>query len=465
MPFNSFAFLVLLSLTLGLYHLAPWVPRAAVLLTASLCFYAAWNPPFLALVLLTAFVDWIAGAVIVRAPTQGGRRTALLVSVVLNLAVLSVFKYGAFFERTFVGGDGGGVFAEIVLPAGISFYTFQSMSYTIDVYRRGVEAEQSFPRFLLFVLFFPQLVAGPIERAGALLGQLRDLRERVVPDGAVISGVGWILWGLVQKCVFADTIAAFVDGTFGQTDAFPGLWQLMATVGFGFQIYFDFCGYSDIARGTARLFGIELMRNFERPYLALNPSDFWKRWHISLSTWFRDYLYIPLGGDRCGLARTVANVVITMALAGLWHGANWTFVLWGLYHGALLALWRLLRPVGVRLSGGWPPSWRDGASRALCFGAVMLGWVPFRAVDLHQCGQVLRSMGSVFTAEGGSSGLVAVGACALALGLGYAGAQAAERGALVPVAPVPRLVLALAAIVVVIVAAPAAGPQFLYFQF
>lgn len=469
MWFNSFAFLVLLSVCLAAFHLGPrrvaW--RVGVLLSASVIFYAAWNPPWILLLLLTAFTDWFAGRAIAATETPATRKLWVVGSVGLNLAVLFVFKYGGFAARVVGGGalDQPRAWLDtLILPAGISFYTFQSMSYTLDVYARRLPAEPAFHRFLLFVLFFPQLVAGPIERASTLLGQLRDATTARVPDERVRRGLALILWGFVQKCVFADNLALFVDATFGRTELFPGAWQALATLAFGFQIFFDFAGYSEIARGTAALFGVELMRNFERPYLAASPSDFWRRWHISLSTWFRDYLYIPLGGDRAGKVRTATNLIITMALAGLWHGANWTFVWWGLYHGLLLALWRLV--------GAWswgatlPPSFRAALGRGATFLSVMAGWVLFRAADPGEATRVYSAIAGSLLVPMPPGAPAAVGLACVLVAMAWAVARWLEAGG-------PRHALAIhtraglvaGALFLLLVGTPDVGPQFLYFQF
>jgi D-alanyl-lipoteichoic acid acyltransferase DltB (MBOAT superfamily) len=260
---------------------------------------------------------------------------------------------------------------DLVLPIGISFHTFQALSYTIDVYRGQIPVERSLLRLWVYVLFFPQLVAGPIERARRLLPQFD---ERHAPDPAAIAaGLKRILWGLVKKVVIADRLALMANGVFSSPQDFSGLSLLIGTYAFAFQIYADFSAYSDIAIGSARILGFRLMENFDRPYFAASPGEFWKRWHISLSTWFRDYVYIPLGGDRQGKGRWVAAILVTFLLSGLWHGANWTFVAWGVFHGLLIVLARTVGKA-VRLP--------RAAGIILTFHLVVLGWIYFRAASL-----------------------------------------------------------------------------------
>jgi alginate O-acetyltransferase complex protein AlgI len=369
------------ALLLGLCTLAYWALPAAVapwvLGVASVVFYAFWSVPYLALVGASIALGWLAALAVQRTRARGEPRAAgaaLAAGVALLLALLAWFKYADFLLDLAAPLLGPHAPLGVELPLAISFYTFQILAYLVDVYR-GQAAERSLPRFALFVGFFPQLVAGPIVRARQLLPQLRA-RARFDPQQA-LSGLLLLAYGVVKKAVFADNLAVYVDGVYGAPGRAGGLDVALATLAFGAQIYCDFSGYTDIARGSARLLGIELPENFRSPYVADSLADFWRRWHVTLSTWLRDYLYIPLGGNRVARPRLYANLLLTMLLGGLWHGASLTFVLWGAYHGALLAAERAL---------GLHGSPRSGARRALgqlaTFAAVQLGWAIFRAGDL-----------------------------------------------------------------------------------
>jgi alginate O-acetyltransferase complex protein AlgI len=380
MLFNSWDFVAFFVGVYALYLLASdYRHQNLLLLLASYYFYAAWNWRFLLLLLGSTVLDYVCALKIDSSGSPAVRKRFLVASIVGNLTLLGFFKYFNFFLDSLepvVGRLGFTVeqlHLDIVLPVGISFYTFQEMSYTIDVYRREIRATRRFLDFALFVAFFPHMVAGPIMRASTLLTQF--FRPRTVTRQHVVSA-GWlILWGLWKKIVVADNMAFVADPIFEGSASTPWLRAYVGTVAFAVQIYADFSAYSDIARGVSRLLGIELMQNFNLPYFAVNPSDFWRRWHISLSNWLRDYLYIPLGGSRGTPGKTYRNLFLTMALGGLWHGAAWNFVGWGLYHGLLLAgqrLARTLRPVTA--ATGWPV-----AIRALVmFQFTLFGWLLFR---------------------------------------------------------------------------------------
>ncbi|MEN8184296.1 MAG: MBOAT family protein, partial [Myxococcota bacterium] len=397
MLFNSLEYALFLATCFVLHALLPQRLRNALLLAASYLFYAAWDWRFLALILASTGVDFLVGRALESRPDEPVRRRQLLgVSLAANLGLLGTFKYAGFFVESFlelaaaVGVHAPEPLIRIVLPVGISFYTFQTLSYTIDVYRRRTPATRNLLDFALFVAFFPQLVAGPIERAGRLLPQMRKRRLEIER----IAAGGWLLlWGTYKKVVVADNLAPLVEAVYAP-GASPAAGELaFASVAFALQIYCDFSGYTDIARGSARLFGFELMLNFRLPYLATSPRDFWRRWHISLSTWLRDYLYIPLGGNRSGRIVSQRNLMITMLLGGLWHGAAWNFVLWGGYHGGLLAVHRALLPVLERIRPG------AAAARAAwwtlrvaaTFLLVLLGWVLFRVDSLGHLGALLAS--------------------------------------------------------------------------
>jgi alginate O-acetyltransferase complex protein AlgI len=384
--FNSLEFLVFFLVVLGLYAVLRHRAQNTLLLVASYVFYGVWDYRFLALLMGTTVVDYYVALAMQRQIGTAARKRILVLSIVANLGVLAVFKYLNFFADSFA--ELAAVFGfhvspftlKVILPVGVSFYTFQSMSYTIDVYRGHLKPTKKLNDFALYVAFFPQLVAGPIERATRLLPQV--MSPRTITLEKVGAGLSLIALGFYKKVVVADNLAGTVDAIFGKTGGYTGAEVVVATLLFAFQIYADFSGYSDIARGTARLLGFELMQNFREPYFARNPADFWRRWHISLSTWLRDYLYIPLGGNRHGVWKTYRNLTLTMLLGGLWHGAAWNFVLWGLYQGTLLVAYRLYEErheAHAKVSER-----RDGKLRAIVETAIMFtftlyGWLLFRA--------------------------------------------------------------------------------------
>jgi len=380
--FQTLDFLWLISAVLaGIVLLRSQTLKLTMILIASWIFYAAWEPIFLVLLLCCTLNDYLLGLAIARAQNRASRRRWLLLSLVTNLGVLAIFKYANFFVHsvndaaTWLGMEALLPAIQITLPIGISFYTFHSMGYNIDVFRGRIEPERSLLRFAIYVAFFPQLVAGPILRAGQFLPQLG---RRIVLDARQLrSGLHLFLVGLVKKVVVADNVSPLVDHVFGSPQGLSSLVIWIATVGFAIQIYCDFSGYTDMARGVSRMLGFEIPINFRYPYLARTITDFWRRWHISLSSWLRDYLYVPLGGNRHGTFATYRNLLLTMALGGLWHGASWNFVLWGLYQGGLLALERALG-IGEPGSGSWL---RVAIRWAICQYLVLLGWVLFRVTD------------------------------------------------------------------------------------
>ena len=399
--FNTFEFLIFFLVVFSTYWFLPLKGQNLLLLIASYVFYGAWDWRFLLLLMGTTIVDYLVGLRLQSLEDEGKRRRTLVLSIVANLGVLSIFKYYGFFVESAggllgrIGVDFNPTSLEIILPVGISFYTFQSMSYTIDVYRKRMPACRSLPDFALFVSFFPQLVAGPIERAKRLLPQLQTARPRLTSD-RVQTGIALIIEGLVRKVVIADIAAPVVNRIFALSGESSWKSLVVGVVAFGLQIYGDFSGYSAIARGTARLLGIELMHNFREPYLARNITEFWRCWHISLSSWLRDYLYVPLGGSRAGRARTYFNLLIVMTLGGLWHGAAWTFVVWGVIHGALLAFHKMFRRIEGAPEG--PIRWRDVPPIALTLVAVNLAWVFFRADSL---GTATTILSRIFTRQSG----------------------------------------------------------------
>ena len=386
MTFDSAAFLIFLPLVVGIHWLLPHRWRKYWLLAASYFFYMYWNPALIVLLLFSTVVDYGCSRGMETA-TTGQKKLLMLISVLVNLGLLFSFKYLDFFGQTVnafctVANIPYRVPAlNLILPVGISFYTFQTMSYTIDVYRGKITAERDFVSFALYVTFFPQLVAGPIERAGALLPQLKAQRKPEREDFA--AGFQLLVSGFFRKVVIADLCGRFVDRVYGAAEPVDGSAVLVATLLFAVQIYCDFAGYSEIAAGSARLMGIRLMRNFDRPYLSGSIREFWRRWHISLSGWFTDYLYIPLGGSRRGRKRQIFATLVVFAASGLWHGARWTFVLWGLLHGVLLTLEILTK------SSDRKPRW---LGIGLTFAAVTLSWVFFRSNTLEQAVAFLTAL-------------------------------------------------------------------------
>lgn len=372
--------------------------RKWILLGASYYFYAYWDWRFAGLLLLCTLVNFVAAACISRSESERVRRVWLAGALVYSLGVLCYFKYLGFFLDSFrdlfgLSDEAFGAI-DILLPVGISFYTFQTLSYTIDVYRGGMKVCGRFTDFALFVAFFPQLVAGPIVRASEFLPQLETPVR--MSWSRSYDGFQQFVKGLFKKVFIADRLAAFIDPAFENAEAFDGATLWLAAIAYAIQIYCDFSGYSDMAIGVARMLGFDLTKNFDHPYLAISIQDFWRRWHISLSSWLRDYLYIPLGGNRLGERRTYLNLMITMVLGGLWHGAAWTFVFWGAWHGLALSVdrwWngRLRRDgnamgrkgaVGGRALLGW----------AITLLFVLVGWVFFRSPDFHTALVFLRKM-------------------------------------------------------------------------
>ena len=409
MIFNSVTYLLLVVLVVPLYWLLPNRARLYLAFGSSLVFYAFWRPEFALVMLFSAVLDYFVSHQLPKHEDPQHRRRLLYVSLVGNLGLLFYFKYLFFFATsgwqllTLIGLDLPAPAFSIVLPLGISFYTFQTISYTVDVYRRQIQPEADFVLYGSYVTFFPQLVAGPILRASEVIPQLRT---RPPFDLAFIArGLRRILFGLFLKVVLADNLAPWVDQGFDQPVAALSALDVW-TLGFlfGFQIYFDFSAYSHIALGTGLLMGIEFPENFNFPYLASSPRDFWQRWHISLSSWIRDYLYVPLTGSRFGTSSTgglgvedreqakatsrAGALFATWAIMGLWHGANWTFVFWGLYHATWVFGQRLVAP----LARGVPPRLRALGGWAITLPLMMLGWIPFRARSIGDALQMLSSI-------------------------------------------------------------------------
>ncbi len=407
MLFNSYVFIAFFVFVYGSYLLLNKSYRAQnrLLLVASYIFYGYWDWRFLSLIFISTVIDYFVGRNLFAAESDRRRKILLVISILANLILLGFFKYFNFFSdsvasllETF-GMHAGFVTLNIVLPVGISFYTFQTMSYTIDVYRRKVEPTRNFLDFALFVSFFPQLVAGPIERAVNLLPQVTSPRK--IKSDQINAGLFLMLWGYYKKVVIADNLGMIADKIFNGYTQYQGVDIIVGVLAFAIQIYCDFSGYSDIARGAAKMMGFDLMVNFRLPYFALNPSDFWERWHVSLSSWLRDYLYIPLGGNRKGDRRTRINLGLTMLLGGLWHGAAWNFVAWGGFHGAILGIYRGFdRHPEHNDPRGKKYSYTRVLSRmALMFALTMIGWVLFRAHTMNQIGYMLTHWIGGFSAQ------------------------------------------------------------------
>ncbi|MEO2020475.1 MAG: MBOAT family O-acyltransferase, partial [Pirellulaceae bacterium] len=399
MLFHTWTFLCFFVIVLGGFHAlcktSLWVHW---LLLASYVFYGWWNPYYLGLILYSTALDFLVVRMMDRPNTR--RRLWLWISIINNLSLLFFFKYAGFFISNLNGLLGLNLpqpenlmpfGLEYLLPVGISFYTFQSMSYTIDFYRGEIEREKSFVRFATFVSFFPQLVAGPIERARNLLPQF--LRAPKVTREDFADGLSLFVLGLFKKLALANYLALYVERVYGAPGDFGGGALALATFAFAWQIYFDFSGYTDMARGVARMMGFRLMLNFNNPYLAVSLGDFWSRWHISLSTWFRDYLYIPLGGNRRGVKRVCLNLLATFIISGLWHGAAWTFLVWGSLHGLGLVATRQLE------RSSW---FRDRLPRFVKQAGIFLfvgfAWIFFRAESMADASLIInRIFGSAWT--------------------------------------------------------------------
>lgn len=417
MLFNSIVFIGFISVVFIIYPRLRVRGQNLFLLVASYIFYGYWDWRFIFLLLTLTVVNFWVGWSIHASSDRKQRKWLLILSVAISLGILGFFKYFNFFI------DSAGVLLKtvgfqpnlpvlrIILPVGISFYTFQTLSYTIDIYRKKLEPTKNFFDFALFVAFFPQLVAGPIERASNLLPQISKPRHMTYEK--TLSGLNLVLLGYFKKVAIADTLAPIVENIFASPGTMSSGQLWTGVIAFTFQIYGDFSGYTDIARGIARMLGFELMKNFDAPYLSRNITEFWRKWHISLSSWLKDYLYIPLGGNRHGILKTYRNLMITMFLGGLWHGAAWTFVFWGLLHGICLAGHRMiLRGNKPRLT--WPRNFSgrivDILKVIFTFHLVALSWIFFRAPDFNSAMIFLKGLFN-FQEFSGISGPVFFAAC------------------------------------------------------
>lgn len=464
MTFNSPQYLVFLPLVIFFYialHRRE-ARRDFVLLTASYAFYMAWNWKYAGLIAASTLLDYRLGLWMDRSTRPRSRRALLLVSLVMNLGVLGLFKYFNFFVEVSsdaVGQDLSAWRHDFLLPVGISFYTFQTLSYTIDLYRREIQAERSLLKFAVFVSFFPQLVAGPIVRAADFLPQLR--RTPSVDQEQVLSGLWRIFRGLFKKVVIADLLAGLgVDAVFANPQEFSSLELLLGLYGYAFQIYNDFSGYSDIAIGTAALLGFNINENFKRPYLSQNVREFWTRWHISLSSWLRDYLYISLGGNR---RRQGVNMMLTMLLGGLWHGAALNFVLWGAYHGVLLAFAR-----GKNKHASASTWFGRARSRLVTFHLVLFGWLLFRVTSWANFSEFIEGLSRLTLVEGGHLALKPAFLGILGLGalIHFTPAEWIQTTARRFTAlPQPIQAGAYAAMILLLGGLTIGSPAFIYFQF
>ena len=409
MLFNSLQFLVFLPIVVAVYYIVPDRIKHLWLLVCSYFFYMCWNAVYALLLLTSTIVTWLCGLGVGRANASDAapekkrrlQKAILIASLVVNLGILFFFKYFDFALNSLnavlmrlVGFQLNRPGFDVLLPVGISFYTFQALGYTIDVYRGDIYPEKSFTRYALFVSFFPQLVAGPIERSKNLLSQLavphrfkfENLRE----------GLLLMLWGFFMKIVIADRAALFVDSVYNNYADFGGVFVFMATLFFIFQVYCDFGGYSAIAIGTAKMLGVDLMDNFQTPFLSTSISEFWRRWHVSLSSWFRDYVYIPLGGNRKGTARKYFNILLTCTASGLWHGANWTYVVWGMLNGGYQVIGAILKPLRQKLNTILGLDQESLGHKIICIlftdMLFLLSMVFFRSSSISSAFHILRSM-------------------------------------------------------------------------
>ncbi|WP_159021547.1 MBOAT family protein [Formosa sp. L2A11] len=394
MLFNSFEFLIFFPLVFVAYWLLNnnLKKQNILLLICSYVFYAWWDWRFLSLIIVSSLIDFTAGLQIFKAQTQRLRKRWLMVSLVANLGMLCMFKYYNFFAESFsdlmhaFGWQPNDLTLNIILPVGISFYTFQTLSYSIDIYRKEFKPTKDWVSFFTYIAFFPQLVAGPIERASNLLPQME--KRRAFKKEWFNAGVIQILVGLFRKIVIADTIGTYVDLVYGDVSLYNTTTIIIATFFYAFQIYYDFSGYSDIAIGTAKLLGFKFYQNFNIPYFSKSLTEFWRKWHMSLSYWLRDYLYIALGGSRKRIRITYRNLMLTMLLGGLWHGSSWNFIIWGGIHGTVLSLEKYLKTTGIinkfKRFGflGYP----------ITFIIVLFSWVFFRAQDLQSAGLAIKKI-------------------------------------------------------------------------
>jgi alginate O-acetyltransferase complex protein AlgI len=472
LEFNSIDFVIFFSLVTTIFFLLPHRFRWMWLLAASCFFYMRWNASYIILLFISAGIDYFCAIYVDTHDDPKKRRWALGVSMAVNVTMIFTFKYWSFFHHSMKAMLGlvGFVYEvpdlDVILPVGISFYTFQAMSYTVDVFRKEMKPERHIGRYLLFITFFPHLVAGPIMRAPKLLPQF--LPEKFWDWPRAANGLQLMMWGLFKKVVIGDRLALYVDAVYNNVPHHDGLTFLLATYAFAFQIYCDFSGYSDIAIGAAQFMGFELPRNFDRPYFSKTITEFWRRWHISLSSWLRDYLYIPLGGNRGTTFQTYKNLMITMVLGGLWHGASWNFVIWGGLQGVMLAISRATLPARDAFwkKTAMPPFLMNAVRMFITFHLVCLSWVFFRANTLADAVAILRGVfepAEQLYLTGLPSGALA---CMVLVAIQVVQETRGSVRALLAPRPLPVRWLAWYALAfAVVLFGNEAGVQFIYFQF
>jgi len=399
MLFNSAVFLIFFPVVTTAYFLLPHRFRWMLLLAASCYFYMAFIPKYILILAITITVDYFAGLGLEKFEGRT-KRWVLMASILTNIGMLAFFKYFNFANENlallakFVGWNYPLHSLAIILPIGLSFHTFQSLSYTIEVYRSNQKAEHNFGYLALYVMYYPQLVAGPIERPQNILHQLHT--EQRFEYRRVTDGLKWMAWGMFKKIVVADRMVLFVNPVYNDPTSHNGPALVFATLAFAIQIYCDFSGYSDIALGSAQVMGVKLMKNFDHPYFARSISEFWRRWHISLSTWFRDYVYIPLGGNRAAKPRWAFNLFLTFLISGLWHGADWTYIIWGALHGLYFIFSAVTEPIWIRLSAlarlDRSPRLKVAISTLTTFSLVTFAWIFFRAASLTDALYIVRHL-------------------------------------------------------------------------
>ena len=399
MLFNSAAFLIFFPVVTTVYFLLPHRFRWMLLLAASCYFYMAFIPKYILILAITITVDYFAGLGLEKFEGRT-KRWVLMASILTNIGMLAFFKYFNFANENlallakFIGWNYPISSLAIILPIGLSFHTFQSLSYTIEVYRGNQKAERHFGYLALYVMYYPQLVAGPIERPQNILHQLHT--EQRFEYRRVTDGLKWMAWGMFKKVVVADRMVLFVNPVYNDPTSHNGPALVFATLAFAIQIYCDFSGYSDIALGSAQVMGVKLMKNFDHPYFARSISEFWRRWHISLSTWFRDYVYIPLGGNRAAKPRWAFNLFLTFLISGLWHGADWTYIIWGTLHGLYFIFSAVTEPIWIRLSAlarlDRSPRLKVAISTLTTFSLVTFAWIFFRAASLTDALYIVRHL-------------------------------------------------------------------------
>lgn len=403
MLFNSLKFLVFFPSVLLIYFIIPKKIRYIWLLVCSYYFYMCWSAKYALLIALSTIVTYLSGIMISKTESINGRKVCVALSFVVNIGVLIFFKYFDFIiaNINYVSEVFGGTSIDkrfnVILPVGISFYTFQALSYTVDVYRKEVEPEYNPLKYALFVSFFPQLVAGPIERSKNLLKQVKSCEDMELWNyQRIIDGMGLMLWGFFLKMVIADRLAIFVDKAYDNFMYYGSVELIIATIFFAFQVYCDFASYSVIAVGAAKIMGFELMENFNTPYMSESITEFWRRWHISLSSWLRDYLYIPLGGSRCSVVRGCFNTLVTFLISGLWHGAKWTYIVWGGIHGIYIVIERLTKNIKIKICdifGICTTNFSSALFRKLgTFILVDFAWIFFRAPSMQEAVMIINRM-------------------------------------------------------------------------